>query len=387
MQPLEKKAIFIPAVADVFRSKLWKSNYKYKNHDMRFFQGDSFFQYNYALTTTYWELLEGTISFRNEYKYPENYILIADSGGFQIANFRSKGNKIEVSSLQVLRWMEANADIGMNLDVPPWSNFNASLKESIENFELFEKNRINYDMKLYNVLHGKTLDEMKTWYSAVEKFKSFNGWALGVRPADNVYLQTLGYMFLHEKDALNLNTNFHMFGISGIKNMLVMAMLSNHFDSSITFDSSSYATGSIYRRFYFPKDIRFSTDFGRTSKLNMKSIPCNCPVCRNLTIEDLYQRTGTDVGTLLMLHNLYQYIEVNRMVNALVTDDYAFMEYAKSVGEEKTVKIVSSMIEYYHNNGCDKTYNKYKHLMTLRNTDSVERNMFSYPEVKNENNS
>ena len=381
MQPLEKKAIFVPVMPDMVRSDFWKKNYLYNDHDIKYFTPKSFFRYNYILTSTYYEIDKKTENFRSSYEYPEDYILITDSSGFQMATFARANKKFGMSPLQILRWMEANANIAMNLDVPPWDDFNASMKASKENFKFFETNRLNYDMKLYNILHGKTLDEMKTWYHNVKDF-NFDGWALGVRPADNVYLQVLGYMFLHENDASHLNTNFHMFGISGIKNMLVMAMLSNHFDSAITFDSSSYDSGTRFRRFHFPKDLRFSTDFGRSATRSMKSIPCNCPVCRNTTIEMLYKQNGPEAYLLLPLHNLYQYIEVNRMVNALVTDEYAFTEYAKSVDEEKTINTVSSMFKDYETLGASRTYEKYKHLMTLRDTTKHAININSFPEIK-----
>ena len=187
-------------------------------------------------------------------------------------------------------------------------------------------------------------------------------------------------MFLHEMNAPNLNTNFHMFGISGIKNMLVMAMLSNHFDDALTFDSSSYNSGSRFKRFYFPKDIRFSTSFGRNAKKSMKSIPCNCPVCRHTSIDDLYRQNGSE-SNLLALHNLYQFIEVNKIVNALITDDHAFMLYAKSVDEEETINIVNNMFNDYEEIGVSRTYDKYKELMTLRKKINIPANMNSFPGV------
>jgi queuine/archaeosine tRNA-ribosyltransferase len=380
MVELEKKAIFVPAISTVI-SNLWKRSYRTQTHgeyDIAFFTPNSFFNYKYALTSTYYEIKNNVEDFRTEYKYPEDHVLISDSSGFQMATFARKNKIFDLSPLQILRWMEANADIAMNLDVPPWDNFNASLKASVENFNFFEINRLNFDMKLYNILHGKTLDEMKIWYHSVEGFESFNGWALGVRPANNVYLQVIGYLFLQEKGAKDFNTNFHMFGISGIKNMLVMAMLSNYFDSSITFDSSSYISGSRFKTFILPKYIRHSVDFGRSSTRGMKSIPCNCPVCSSLTIEELYLQEGTDSYTLIPLHNLYQYIEVNRMINCLITDDYAFTEYAKSVNEEETINTVNDMLAHYESHGCTSTYEKYKHLMTLRNTDTCASNISSF---------
>ena len=386
MFSLPNQAIFVPAKAIIHIDSWNKTHeYIYNDHDDRFFTPKSYFQYPYLLTTTYYELESGSENFRDLYKYPNNHCLIADSGGFQIATNSIKGRSITITPIQVLRWMEDNADIGMNLDVPPWTNFNDSLKKSLDNFQLFEKSRINYNMKLYNVLHGKTLSEMKVWYDAVKCFDSFNGWALGVRPANNVYLQVVGYLFLHDMDALHHNTNFHLFGVSGIKNMLMLSLLSNHFESSITFDSSSYTMGSRFRKWMFPKDLRFGTEFGRSSNLHaMNSIPCDCPVCRNNNIYDLYKQEGKESASLITLHNLYQYIEVNRIINSLVTDDYAFNEYAKSVNEQEMITIVNKMLEDYHKKGVDYVYAKYKHLMTLRKPACHESNLWSFGGSTNE---
>jgi len=375
MNFLKGKAIFVPAMSHDNISK-WKANIMISEHDTKFFTEKSFFKYNFILASSYYQLDANVENFRQQNNYPIENTLIIDSSGYQVASFARKGKPFEYTPLQILRWMEANADIGMSLDVPPWDNFNAALKQSLENFSFFEKNRLNYDMKLYNILHGKTLDEMKHWYNAVKDFP-FDGWALGVRPSDNIYLQTIGYMFLQEMDAPNLNTNFHMFGISGLKNMLTMPMLSTYFNSMITFDSSSYDSGTRFRRFCFPKDVRFSTEFGRSAKKSMKSIPCNCPVCRNITIEDLYRQDGPTAYLLLPLHNLYQYIEVNRMTNAIVTDDHALDEYAASVNETQTINTIRQMFKSYEEEGCEKTYNKFKHLMTLRCTDTKASNLFS----------
>ena len=48
MQPLEKKAIFVPAVSGI-RNTVWNRDYLYKDHDARFFGPKSYFQYNLPL--------------------------------------------------------------------------------------------------------------------------------------------------------------------------------------------------------------------------------------------------------------------------------------------------------------------------------------------------
>jgi queuine/archaeosine tRNA-ribosyltransferase len=245
----------------------------------------------------------------------------------------------------------------------------------MENFKFFEQNRLNYSMKLYNVLHGNSLDQMKAWYKEASKFQ-FDGWALGVKPTDNIYLQTIGYLYLKEKDAIN-HTSFHMFGMSSIKNMITNAMLADRFGHTITYDSSSYDSGARFRKFMFPKSVKYSMDFGRAAKKTLESIPCKCPVCRNITISDLY--ADSDKGYMLLpLHNLYQYIEVNRMINCIVTDELALTKYCKSVGENKTRSIISHMLNDYDNMSVSKLYDKYKHLMVIGQELPHQGNINSY---------
>ena len=366
-------AIFVPALIGESIPR-WKSSMLCGDHDLKFFTEKSFFKHCNLLTSAYY-MIGNVEDFRTELGYPANGLLIGDSGGFQMASFAQKNKPIDVTPLQILRWMESNTDISMNLDVPPWNDFNASLKKSLENFTYFQDNRLNYGMKLYNILHGKTFNEMHTWYDAVKDF-NFDGWAYGVKPADNIYLQALGYMLLNERDAPHIKTNFHMFGVSGIKNMLGLSMIANHFDSDITFDSSSYGLGMRIRRFHFPYDIRHGIEFGRDAKKTMFSIPCNCPVCRNITINDLYNQESQITGSLLSLHNLYQYTEVNRMINAIVSDDYALDEYSKSVGEYDTVLNMRRMLSDYESHGTDVVYNNYKHLMIFRSMDNTGNNLF-----------
>ncbi len=366
-------ACFVPALIGESIPR-WKNNIHIGKYDLKYFTDKSFFKYGSLLTSAYY-MVNSIQDFRIELDYPKNNLLIADSGGFQMASFARKHKKPNVTPTQILRWMESNADISMNLDVPPWDDFNASLKQSVENFKYFQDNRLNYDMKLYNILHGKTFQEMHTWYESVKDF-NFDGWAYGVKPADNIYLQALGYMLLNEFDAPHIKTNFHMFGVSGIKNMIALSMITNHFDSTITFDSSSYGLGMLIRRFHFPYDIRHGIEFGRDAKKTMTSIPCNCPVCRHVTINDLYDQESQVTGSLLSLHNLYQYIEVNRIINALVSDDYALDEYSKSVGEYETVLNIRKMLKDYETSGTGTVYNNFKSLMVFRSQENPGNNLF-----------
>ena len=78
----------------------------------------------------------------------------------------------------------------------------------------------------------------------------------------------------------------------------------------VTYDSSSYNIGSIYRTYYQPLDMGPHISFGEKFKVknpHIKELPCQCPVCNS--IKDINDLNKTDIyaGTLISLHNLYQY--------------------------------------------------------------------------------
>ncbi|MFA5432863.1 MAG: hypothetical protein WC319_08335 [Candidatus Paceibacterota bacterium] len=352
------KSIYVPANGQQFEN-YWKNHpeLEFNGYDIKYFTEKSAFQHDHALVNAYYNIDIENV--RKTYGYPSNLKLLVDSGGFQIASFTRKGKPISIQPIDILRWIEKNADIGMNLDEPVVNDFDTSLKRSLENFQIFQNSRENYNFKLYNILHGHNLTQIKNWYNAVKEF-DFDGWAIGIKPSSNVFLQTLGYMVLHENNAKNLLNNIHFFGMSSIQNMLALAMLSHHFNTKITFDSSTFNMGSRTRMYYLPMSARYFLLFGRNKQKLMKTLPCNCPYCRNTNIDFMYSQDNQLVPIIISLHNLYQFVEVNKTINALVDDYDALLKYARSLNETKTVITMQNFLNDYNQHGYQKTYNDYK---------------------------
>lgn len=343
MIALDNRAIYLPAVGTQFWG-CWKKNLRHNGYDLKWFSPYSLFRHPYALISASFGI-KNDLYWRDKCGYPKDCLLITDSGGFQIA----KGTPSPIGPNASLSWQELNANIGVVLDVPPRKNsdFGDCLKRSVENFKIFERNRENYDMKLYNVLQsGQTLTQMESWYDSVKSF-DFDGWCLS---ASNDEMQVLGYLMLHEQDAKDLHGHFHLFGRSSTRTMLTMAMLSKHFKTPITFDSSAYTMGSRYRQFYQPMNTKKIEKFGRTAE-RIEVNPCNCPVCSASTLDDLYSQTNPVTPVLLDLHNLYCLIGVNKKINSLVNDREALEAYAQSVGELKTVQYVQGLLDEYDSRG------------------------------------
>lgn len=379
---IKKGSNYVPAIGDNIIAN-WLRNTKHAEKGFRFFdEGNSFFDHKFLLMSAYYRILDEDNDHKQTMSYPKDTTIISDSGGYQVMSFTKKGNPIKVTQMEVLRWMENNSDIGMNLDVPPTENFDAALKQSLENFEFFQKNRIKYDeFKLYNILHGRTLDQIKQWYNEVKQF-NFDGWAIGVHPSTNVYLKLVAYLYLLEKGETSPLTNTHFFGVSGPANMLSLAMIAKKFDAALTFDSSSWSWGQRFRDWWFPLDVRHCVRLGREFKNTINDIPCDCPICKTMDIKLFYDQTNPMTPLLLSYHDLYQYIETNRMINIMIDDDETYIEYAKSLGEQKLIENMNNMIRDYENKNTEYVYNTYKSLFSTVpiEKNKMATNLFGWPQ-------
>ena len=250
-------------------------------------------------------------------------------------SLRSKGQKLDMTPLDSLRWQEANAqkfDVMMNLDVPPalehlpsLVEMNTALKESVENFKLFEKERKNFDAYLLNVLHGHNKETMELWYRGVKDFQ-FDGWAIG-NPSLNNIIHAMGLMFLWDKGEYDKDSCkwIHLFGKGGTGAIPIMVYFAHKIKNPnirVTFDSSSYNVGSIYRKMYMPLDVTRHIFWGEKFKRcnsTITELPCKCPVCSNITDLSILNGGTLHAGTLISLHNMHQYIYLTHIFNSLVS--------------------------------------------------------------------
>ncbi len=374
-------ALYVPAVGEQFNS-VFRRGLKYKGrdgkeYDMKWFTKDSHFNHDVCLQSCYYGIngvgKNADTTFREMIGYPKDKILIGDSAGFQIASFKKRGEVCNIEPIDSLRWQEANCDVMMNLDIPPtldkvptYEEFKKALDESVENFKLFEKERNNYDAVLLNVLHGETIAHQELWYNAVKDFK-FDGYAIGMKPPWDSMIQAMGFMYLWEKGEFEKDSFkwLHFFGTSGkhVVPTIVYAASKLPKRIKVSYDSSSYNIGSIYRTYYMPFDIGPHFSFGDKFKIknpHLKELPCMCPVCQS--IGDIQELNQTDIyaGTLLSLHNMYQYIYYNNVLNSIVTDKEKFLDYLDKINiSQKTLKSIE-FIDYAIENGLHKAISKFE---------------------------
>ena len=151
----------------------------------------------------------------------KNTFLLADSGGFQILKCQWPADwknpscpRAMKKRTEVLKWMDANADYGMCLDIPSQSLTTYHVKDkktgksahgikTIEdaiaathiNNEYFVANR-DGRCKFLNVLQGRNHKQSDEWYEEMKKYcdtsiygdKAFNGWAFGGQNKIDIHL-------------------------------------------------------------------------------------------------------------------------------------------------------------------------------------------------------
>lgn len=205
-----------------------------------------------------------------------NTKVLGDSGGFQI--FSESKSELEIDIKNTLIWLEKNCDIGINLDIPENSinDFEYSLSHSKNNFEYFQNNRSG-KIELLNVLHGRSKEEIKTWYDTVKDFE-FDGWAISDYKLD--YIDFTLDLIINSSSKTKLKY-IHYLGISDLNLIKVL----------------------ILNQIKYP-EIQFSTDSSFMSKLASENIKINS-LCDNTNIE--YNNSEYEFN--LLYNNIIKSIE------------------------------------------------------------------------------
>lgn len=144
-----------------------------------------------------------------------NTIMLADSGGFQIAKGVWPGRwadptdqKAERQREKVLKWQMGIATYGLTMDIPTWTYRNAeaaklcgifsyddAVRATQYNNEFWIANRYG-DTRILNVLQGGNHSEADHWYDLMKGYcdptqypdRHFNGWGMGGQNMCDVHL-------------------------------------------------------------------------------------------------------------------------------------------------------------------------------------------------------
>lgn len=182
--------------------------------------------------------------------------LLFDSGGLQFGRNPSLWQGDD-SRAWALRFLEANADEAITLDVPtrvitpgkpPFDSFKSALGVTLDNNRYFDRHRCE-PVRFLSVLQGETSADALTWYDAV-KTQPFEGWAFGGTLRTD-YVHIVGMVLRLIADGLlgRERNRLHFLGVSSLTHAVMLSALqvalrAHLADDAlfITFDTSTPAT-------------------------------------------------------------------------------------------------------------------------------------------------
>ena len=147
-------------------------------------------------------------------------LIIGDSGGYQVASGKLKIVD-DGTRLRILRWLEANSDIAMTLDVPTgglgkhgfaYGSYQECLDATVYNLRFFEENRRQDSGTAFlNVIQGNTVEESLHWYHTVKDFH-FEGWAIAGVLRNDIYHLCRLILLMHRDGQLQGKRWMHVLG-------------------------------------------------------------------------------------------------------------------------------------------------------------------------------
>lgn len=311
--------------------------------------------------------------------------VMGDSGGFQLATGAIKWDPTFKET--IFKWLEANSDLAMNLDLPPRvtlaGKFQECLDISVENFKYFEKNQTGKTAFL-NVLQGDDEATYNIWYNKVKDFQ-FSGWAFGNCRKVNNLMYALALM-IKNKEFLKPGCNYlHILGASKLYDFFLYEYLQKCLNTytggkvQVSTDSSSPALMTVYGGYYFDADYKsgafLTTYFERNANFILEAeLPCklhNCPACMGKTYKDIVDwKTGSYM--IMTSHNMHIFIDAIRSIKKLQQSHIELLQFAV---DPVLVNICRAMKEMFESDNPFLVYEKYKPIFSKYN------NMFKMEEL------
>ena len=332
-----------------------RSHLNHDGYSLTWWKDNSFFKHDAMLVSAYYGM-KMAWNFREKYRIPrKDFVFVADSGGFQALT-----QGVREEPINILKWQERNADIGFMLDIPPldpvslgpvndFDFFKKCADQSHRNCDIMTRNRENEEFKFYGVLQGSKEKELDYWYKGLEEF-DLDGMSLSHKPPNDPMQIALLGAYAKSKGIKNI----HVLLGTGFETTPIIIYESRYFDF-LTFDSSSYGVGAQLMKYNIPNS-KNAIHFGRKYDGKTKGLPCNCPVCSVITIEDL-QKGGSVPGALMSLHNLYIYIQRVEYLKT-IEDAEEFMTYAKQTHSKKTIRALE-FLRHFEEHGFEAAYRRY----------------------------
>jgi len=331
---------FVPSVFGILDRLSTTERRERREYSLDWWTDTALYYYDSLLVSAYYGMEKW--DFREFYKIPrKNFLFVSDSGGWQVVT-----QSVKIEPIDLLKWMEHNADFGLTLDVPPvdpiskktylddqFEGFKKTAELSRRNYEIMHRHWKENDFQLLKVIHGVGPRQLDYWYRQVEDLE-FSGLAFSPHPPSE---QNIAILLAYGRD--KGAKKVHIFTGTGIETTPIVIYGRKYFDQ-LTYDSSAFSTqGAALRAYFVPYDLGQKILFGKSYNSTLKQLPCNCPVCQLATVDDL-NSPGSVPGGLIALHNLWVYLMYCVFLDSITESKDIFIEYLRRNNLTETIKAV-----------------------------------------------
>jgi len=264
--------------------------------------------------------------------------IMTDSGGYQILVYGS----VDVDNATIVSYEKSiGVDIGVILDIPTGTRHDLneawrSVRETIR--RAWEALPLIMDSKQLWVLPIQGLPYIEPFNYSVKVSSRipYHIYALG---SPTVYLEKYLYediveYTLYARIHLPVNKPIHVFGVG--HPMIIPFLVAV---GAELFDSASYIL--------YARDDRLMFEWGTRRLDELQYLPCNCPVCSRIDVNDLREMNRNERVKYIALHNLYVLKgELNRVKEAINEGRlWEYLEY-KSRMHPSLRRVFNILIKY-----------------------------------------
>lgn len=264
--------------------------------------------------------------------------IMTDSGAYQILEY----GHIDVSPEEILQYQkDIGSDIIVILDTPTGL---ASREHALRTvFETYRRGLREYLLReedrsylIVGPIQGGIHIDL-TEYSAYKMLKlDYDIYALGSPTVllEQYEFDKLVSMMFKARSMIIKPKPMHLFGAG--HPIIIPFAVALGFD---IFDSASYIL--------YARDDRYLTSYGTLRLNDMKYLPCSCPICSNIDIEDLKSMPKDERVRLIAAHNLYVLKqEIDKVKEAIHEGTLIRLLYEKAYSHPKAYRALKKTLQY-----------------------------------------
>lgn len=222
-------------------------------------------------------------------------IIMTDSGAYQLLVYGS----IDLNAEEVIKIQEKlNSEIAVILDVPTSKNLTyeeamQTVKETLRNAEIGLKAKSRHDILWVGPVQGGPYGNLVEMCARKMAEMDFDIYGIGgpTQFMEKYQFDELVSLVLTAKKHLPLDKPVHLFGAG--HPLIIPLLVALGCD---TFDSASYAL--------YARDERYITPLRTIKFSKLRYLPCNCPVCSKLELEEVKAMNKNERIKIIAKHNL-----------------------------------------------------------------------------------